>query len=331
MAGSQTDDLKEKVTKLHREGEERAAKRLAEKLGLTYADLSKMPISLEAVRVIPEGKAKDAKAASVELKQRKVAVAAVNPELPATKALIKELQGEKYEAKIIVVSQSSLDTAWRFYKFIKPITAEITGKIKITKERLEDLRKRLTSFDAVRAEFGGLNYTNVSPVTLIEVILGGAIAMRASDIHTEEGQKNAKIRFRVDGLLHDVFDEMPLRAYEALVSRIKLLSEMKLNVRDEAQDGRFTIGLADKEIEMRVSVIPAEFGETIVMRILDPSATMVGLPDLGLREDNLVLVKKQLNKPNGLILNDDWYDFENQREEEALREWARENEIELES
>jgi len=74
-------------------------------------------------------------------------------------------------------------------------------------------------------------------------------------------------------------------------------------VKDEAQDGRFTINLAGKEIEMRVSVIPAEFGETIVMRILDPAATMVGLPDLGLRADNLELVNKQLARPNGLILN----------------------------
>jgi type IV pilus assembly protein PilB len=87
------------------------------------------------------------------------------------------------------------------------------------------------------------------------------------------------------------------------VSRIKLLSEMKLNVREAAQDGRFTIGLGDKDIEMRVSVIPAEFGETIVMRILDPSATMVTLPDLGLRADNLATVKKQIARPNGLILN----------------------------
>jgi type II secretory ATPase GspE/PulE/Tfp pilus assembly ATPase PilB-like protein len=96
---------------------------------------------------------------------------------------------------------------------------------------------------------------------------------------------------------------VPLHTYQALVSRIKLLSEMKLNIRDEAQDGRFTISIGGKDIEMRVSVIPAEFGETIVMRILDPSATMVGLGELGLREDNLAIVKRQLAKPNGLILN----------------------------
>ena len=97
--------------------------------------------------------------------------------------------------------------------------------------------------------------------------------------------------------------DLPLAFYGNFVSRIKLLSEMKINVHDEAQDGRFTINLAGKDIEMRVSIIPAEFGETIVMRILDPSATMVGLPSLGLRADNLVIVKKALARPNGLILN----------------------------
>jgi type II secretory ATPase GspE/PulE/Tfp pilus assembly ATPase PilB-like protein len=127
--------------------------------------------------------------------------------------------------------------------------------------------------------------------------------LRTSDIHTEAGQDKAKIRFRVDGLLHDIYDDVPLHAYQSFVSRIKLLSEMKLNVKSEAQDGRFTIGLAGKEIEMRVSIIPAEFGETIVMRILDPSATMVTLPELGLRADNLALVKRELDRPNGLILN----------------------------
>ena len=134
-------------------------------------------------------------------------------------------------------------------------------------------------------------------------MFAGALAVHASDIHTEAGEKSSKIRFRVDGLLHDVYDNLPLIFYASFVSRVKLLSEMKINVRNEAQDGRFTINLAGKDIEMRVSVIPAEFGETIVMRVLDPSATMVGLPSLGLRADNLVIVKKALDRPNGLILN----------------------------
>jgi type IV pilus assembly protein PilB len=303
MLDAPQNDLKEKLSKLHREGEERAAQRLAEKLGLPYVDLGKVPVSLDAVRIISEAEAKDAKVAAIEVKSEKVALAVIDPELPATKKIVEELTAKKYEVKVVVVSPSSMDAAWKFYQFVKPEAETITGKVEIAPDRLAALKAKLITIDAVHAEIAAQPLANVSPVALIEIILAGAMGLRASDIHTEAGEKHAKIRFRIDGLLHDIFDEIPLAPYHSFVSRIKLLSEMKLNVRDAAQDGRFTIGLGDKDIEMRVSVIPAEFGETIVMRILDPSATMVGLPDLGLRADNLVLVKKKIAQPNGLILN----------------------------
>jgi type II secretory ATPase GspE/PulE/Tfp pilus assembly ATPase PilB-like protein len=297
------NELRGKLAQLHRDGEERAAERLAEKLGLTYADLAKVPVSLDAVRIITEAEAKEAKVAPIEVKSKKIALAALDPGSPATKKIVEDLTAKNYEVKVVVVSGSSMDTAWHFYQFIKPEAEQITGKVILTKERLEELKGRLTTIDAVHKEISGLELVKTSPVTLIEIMLAGAMALRASDIHTEASEKKAKIRFRIDGLLHDMFDDIPLEIYHSLVSRIKLLSEMKLNIKDAAQDGRFTIGLGDKDIEMRVSVIPAEFGETIVMRILDPSATLVGLPQLGLREDTLDLVKKQIAKPNGLILN----------------------------
>ena len=303
MLDAPQNDLKEKLAKLHRDGEERAAERLAEKLGLSYVDLAKIPVSLDAVRIIPEAEARDAKIAAIEIKSNRVALATINPEFPATKKAVEGLQEKKYEVKVVVVSPSSMEAAWHFYQFIKPVAETITGKVQITKERIDALRSRLTTIDAVHKEISTLPLANVSPVALIEIILAGAMGLRASDIHTEAGEKKAKLRFRIDGLLHDIFDDIPLDTYRTFVSRIKLLSEMKLNVRDAAQDGRFTIGLGDKDIEMRVSVIPAEFGETIVMRILDPSATMVTLPQLGLRADNLALVMKKIAQPNGLILN----------------------------
>jgi type II secretory ATPase GspE/PulE/Tfp pilus assembly ATPase PilB-like protein len=296
------NELKGKLAQLHRDGEERAAERLAQQLGLTYADLTKVPVSLDAVRIISETEAKDAKVAAIEAKSKKIALAALNPQLLATKHIVEELS-KKYEVKVVVVSPSSMQTAWDFYKFIKPEAEQITGKVSLTKERLEELKSKLSTLDALHKEIAGLELVKASPVTLIEIMLAGAMSLRASDIHTEAGEKKAKIRFRVDGLLHDVFDDVPLELYHSLVSRIKLLSEMKLNVKDAAQDGRFTISLGDQDIEMRVSIIPSEFGETIVMRVLDPSATLVGLPQLGLRADTLELVKKQIAKPNGLILN----------------------------
>jgi type II secretory ATPase GspE/PulE/Tfp pilus assembly ATPase PilB-like protein len=297
-------DLQTRVAKLRREGEERSAQRLAEKLNLPYADLSKMPVSLDAVRIVPEEDARNGKAAVIEVKSNDVALVAVNPELPATKKVIRDLEERKYAVKLFVVSPSSLQAAFHFYKFIKPQSEDITGKVMISKNRLEELKARLTTLEAIKKELENLNLAKTSPVDVIQIILAGALAVRASDIHTEADEKKAKVRLRIDGLLHDAFDNLPLRPlYENFISRIKLLAGMKLNVHDEAQDGRFTINLAGKEVEMRVSVIPSEFGETIVMRILDPQATMVSLPDLGLRLDNLELIKKELDRPNGAILN----------------------------
>lgn len=135
------DDLKAKLTQLRREGEERAAERRAAELNIPYEDLSRMPISLEAVRVIPEEKARNAKAATIEVRSKKVAVALADPELPAAKALIKELRDEQYETKLFVVSPSSLGVAWRLYQFIKPTAASVTGKVSIAQGRIDELKR----------------------------------------------------------------------------------------------------------------------------------------------------------------------------------------------
>src|ERR1700687_5476794 len=99
MAYVKPDEWKTKVAKLHREGEERAAQRLAEKLGLEYADLAKTPVTLDAIRIIPEGDAQDAKVAAIQASPSKVALGVVNPELPATKKMIEVLKAKNYEVK----------------------------------------------------------------------------------------------------------------------------------------------------------------------------------------------------------------------------------------
>ena len=147
---------------------------------------------------------------------------------------------------MVVVSPSSMEAAWRFYQFIKPEAETITGKVEITEDRLDALKAKLVTIDAVHKEIAALPLENVSPVALIEIILAGAMGLRASDIHTEAEEKKAKIRFRIDGLLHDMFDDIPLGAYHTFVSRIKLLSEMKLNVATPRRTAGSRSGLARK-------------------------------------------------------------------------------------
>lgn len=295
--------LRTKLVEIQRQAEERDAERRAKRKSYTYVDVRKLPVSIDAVKLIAEEDARAGKIAAVQIGTHEAAVIAYDPDLVATKKIIEGLVGKRYTVKSFVVSQSGLEQVWHLYSFVPPEVKDITGKVEITKKRLEELLAKLTTIDAVKGEIEQFDFKHLSTTNLLESILAGAMANRASDIHFEAEEKTARIRFRIDGLLHDVVEALPARNYEALVSRIKLFSGLKINIHGEAQDGRFTIGLVNKEIEMRVSIIPSEFGETIVMRILDPAAIMTDLEHLGLRPDDLALVDIELKKPNGLILN----------------------------
>ena len=135
---------------------------------------------------------------------------------------------------------------------------------------------------------------------LLGIILGGAIGLRASDIHIEPREKTVRLRLRIDGILQDVILIDP-KPYQTLLSRLKLTSGLKLNVADRPQDGRFSILWEKREIETRVSTLPSEFGESIVMRLLDPKS-LIEIEGLGLRKDLLEIFKKQIKKPNGMII-----------------------------
>jgi type II secretory ATPase GspE/PulE/Tfp pilus assembly ATPase PilB-like protein len=137
---------------------------------------------------------------------------------------------------------------------------------------------------------------------ILEIVLAGAITLGASDIHLEPEQRDVRMRYRLDGVLNDIlkFDQ---ETYKLLLSRIKLTSSMKLNVRGKAQDGRFSIKLGDKEIEVRSSLLPGAYDETLVLRVLNPNSIAVQLDELGINPRLLGMIEKELRKPNGMILN----------------------------
>ncbi len=132
-----------------------------------------------------------------------------------------------------------------------------------------------------------------------QTLMGGAIMLKSSDVHLEPKKDFAQLRVRLDGILHDVIN-FDLKVYKLLLSRLKLMAGLKLNITDKPQDGRFSI-LVDREIEVRVSSLPSEYGETIVMRLLDPKS-LLNLEDLGLRKDLLETLEREIKKPNGMII-----------------------------
>lgn len=168
------------------------------------------------------------------------------------------------------------------------IAAEITDKIGNEVKNTADYKKNIE-------EYLDENITN-----LLDVILFGAIVLDASDIHLEPQEEDSRLRIRLDGVLQDIFF-FENDIYHKLISRLKLLSRIKLNITDKPQDGRFTIEIEKSLIEVRTSSLPAEYGESIVMRILNPK-NLIELKDLGLREDLYKTFEKEIQKPNGMII-----------------------------
>lgn len=295
--------IKEKLEKLGREAEERDAHRRSDKSGHPYANLITSPINIEALVLIPEETARKSKIAVFEIKEKKIALAVYDPATPEAKIIIEKFKQEGYELSIFVVSLTGLNHILSFYKFISKKKEAITGKIGIEEKKLLELNKILTSLDSIKNSIAPLNTENQYANQILEIILAGALANKASDIHLEPEEHSAKLRLRIDGLLNDVFNDLKKNIYDHIISRIKLLSGLKINIRDEAQDGRFTIDLPEKNVEIRVAIAPSEFGEVVVMRILDPSAINLSLSDLGIREDDLKIIETELKRPNGMILN----------------------------
>jgi len=138
-------------------------------------------------------------------------------------------------------------------------------------------------------------------IKIVAVILRSAIEGFASDIHIENTGEKVKVRFRVDGTLHTSL-VLPLNVYNGVIARIKILSKLRLDEKRKPQDGGFSAKIDNHKIDFRVSTMPAYYGEKIVMRILDAQKGVHALNDLGLSEENLVLVREAISRPYGLIL-----------------------------
>jgi len=185
---------------------------------------------------------------------------------------------------------------------------KLLGSVTISPKIIQEVEEQVKDIKGLQKKIKDYLVENVTE--LLDVILYGAITLDASDVHIEPQEQEARLRIRLDGILQDVifFDH---DTYHHLISRLKLLSKLKLNIVDKPQDGRFTISaqggpasggeMKDSLIEVRTSSLPAEYGESIVMRILNPK-NLISLDDLGLREDLYKTFQKEIEKPNGMII-----------------------------
>lgn len=283
--------------------EEDVAHILSEKYGLSYADLSLKEIDNEALRVIPEEQARNAEAAAFMKNAKNLSLALHNPNNPELAKVIDDLTGRGFIIEKFLVSKKSLDKVLARYADLTYTTDSKAGVFDVTQETVEKITAGGGTRKVLAQELTAIAATkSLDRIShLLELILSGAFALRASDIHFEPSEEKTLLRLRIDGLLSDIYSFDPA-TYHQINSRIKLLSGVKLNITNRAQDGRFSIVKGANQIEMRVSFIPGNYGESIVMRILDPAATKVSYKELGIHPKLLARLEKEIRRPNGMLL-----------------------------
>ena len=287
--------------------EESLAELLSHKYGIPYLNTSGVPIETEAVGLIKEDEARAALVAifsTGENKQEKeLNVAVVSPEGAATKELLDRLREQGYRLSVSMASHASLERVWDRYHDISNTSRTDAGVLDVSSEELARLSGNVKTADDIRTlleeTLAQKNVHHISKV--LEVMLAGAIAIKASDIHIEPEEVNVRLRYRLDGVLHDIA-MIDHKTYKLALSRLKLLSGLKLNVSADTQDGRFSIKLGDVDIEIRTSILPSAYGEGIVMRILNPESIKVTLDQLGIEPTLLEILLREITKPNGMIL-----------------------------
>ena len=293
----------ERVRALHKKEEEDLASTLSSQHGVPYLDLSAQPINIDALRVIKEADARAAEIAVFNATDKKIDVAVLSPKQDKTTEAIEDLKRRGYIPEIFMVSHQSLERVWERYKDLSYSFETKSGALDISNEEILEMTKKVTTLEDVKKLIEGvLSMKRAYRISkILEIILAGAISLKASDVHLEPEDKDLRLRYRLDGVLTDIlhFDS---ETFELLLSRIKLVSELKLNIKEKAQDGRFSIKLADTEIEVRTSLLPGPYGESIVLRILDPNAFVIELDKLGIHPRLLEIFYREIKKPNGMIL-----------------------------
>ncbi|MDD3191098.1 MAG: GspE/PulE family protein [Candidatus Pacebacteria bacterium] len=287
----------ETLKKLYRKSEEERAQKLAEQNKLPYLDLNIIPIDADTVSAIPEEKATKANLAVIYKIGKKYQIAVADPENFETKKLLQEMKEKEGIAyNLVVVSSDGLRKAWNNYQF-KNFTETYEDRgVSIKEEDLTDFEKGITGLIDLKKRISEINTTEI-----FNIIIAGAVKTNASDVHIEPDKEYIRLRYRIDGVLQDIV-RFPKNVHKTIISRIKMLSKMKLNVNDIPQDGNFSVTMENSAINVRASILPTAFGESVVLRILSENATGLKIDQIGFNQYYMEKIQEQIIKPTGMIL-----------------------------
>jgi len=252
-------------------------------------DLRDYEPSPEALKLIPEEMARRHSVLPLEVHDNTLTVAMTNPKNLYVIEDLRARTGMQIQAlpALYIDLQSAIN---RYYRSIDEIEKQIQQMEPVQAEKEEEARERTANLVA-----------QTPIVRAVDLLVAQAVKDRASDIHIEPQKDRLRIRYRIDGILHDAMS-LPLRVHGPLVSRIKVLSNMNIAERRRPQDGQFSIKVDNKEIDIRAATANTTWGEMVVLRILDKAMSVMDLSELGFLPESLEKYKRALRAPYGMIL-----------------------------
>lgn len=275
---------------------EAEAQEIAGKFGTPYVNLKGFPISPEALQLVPKEQAESLKALPFLFTGTELRMAALNPKDPAIQELLFQLtERNKANGALYKVSEESLRIGLKMYDTLPKFRPIIKG-VKITDAELQKFQSSMETYKDIQKAIDGASITDV-----MTIVMAAGLKFGTSDVHIEAEQEKIAFRYRIDGVLQEVAF-LPHDAWRKVISRIKLISGLKINVTEKPQDGRFTIFLASGDTDVRVSTIPTAWGESVVMRILKPSAINVEFVELGWRPLVEKRLAREIQKPHGMVI-----------------------------
>jgi len=290
--------LSSALKKLKQDEEEMLAMQKAERLGVPYINLLGFPINTDSLALVREEDAKTAKTIAFWHQGKDLRLASTDPTSRAIKDIENELiDREGYHIRRFLISPRSLDIALQLYSHV---TYQAEGPkdhyMQLPEEELEIFEREIKGLQEL-----GKRIMEMPTTEVLNTIIAGAVKTKSSDIHVEPKEGYARLRYRIDGVLQDITN-FSLEGYKKLLSRIKVLAGLKLNVHETPQDGSFVIQSAGMTIDVRVSILPGGFGENIVTRLLDRNMSVSNIEDLGMKKRDIELIRAVLKKPDGMVL-----------------------------
>ncbi len=295
MARQSGDRVTDAMVRLGYVTGEEVMRAVAQEHGHEYIDLTEVAIPPQVVELVPESVARENIIMPMAEDNGSLLVLVSDPQDFETLEKLRFILNRQIE--VAVASREAISEA--INKYYGQTGEESADSM------LQEFTDTAIDFTETETEAGGdeeiVDENSAPVVKLVQLMITEAVQLRASDIHVEPFEDRVRIRYRVDGRLHER-DSPPRRLLGAILSRIKILAKMDIAERRRPQDGRIKITAGEKKLDLRVSVIPTNHGQSIVMRLLDPDNIKVGVRQLGLSESAFQTFMSLIKRPNGIFL-----------------------------